>query len=149
MTDYADTCPNCGRDDACGTHSYLGNYNVECGECEHVWNLREDLGLSPTNCEACGARLSFGCGHEVDHEVAALAHAATTEHLLGDCACFESRPGYAARFTRGEWRERAAQVLRIVDERHRVLSNPETADANDPFQPLLKALYGHRTPTGV
>lgn len=103
-----DTCPTCESEDL----HYLGAYNIECNDCEHTWNDRELHGLSPTNCEACGHRLSFGCGHETYHEIAALQHRSTTGHLLGDCECFVNRDGYAARYTRDEWRERVAAVMR-------------------------------------
>ncbi len=107
-----DTCPNCHTESY--DHHYLGAYNVQCVECGDTWNLREQHGLSPHYCECCYRPLSYGCGHTPEQEVEMLRHRDSTEHLLGDCDCFESRPGYIARFTREERRERVAEVLRKV-----------------------------------
>ncbi len=69
-------------------------------------------GLHPTNCEVCGRALTWGCGHEEWQEREALAHQSSTDHLLGDCDCYVSRPGYAAFVTREERREQVASVIR-------------------------------------
>jgi hypothetical protein len=94
MESMRDTCPKCEATEDDTNHVYLGAYNVECGQCEHVWNLREQLGLSPTNCECCGHRLSWGCGHTYEQEAASIAHRHTLTHFNGECDCFERRPGY-------------------------------------------------------
>jgi hypothetical protein len=94
MESKRDTCPKCEATEDDTNHVYLGSYNVECGECEHVWNLRVQLGLSPDYCECCGHRLSWGCGHSYDQEHAAVQHRRTAEHYAGDCDCFTSGPGY-------------------------------------------------------
>jgi hypothetical protein len=41
--------------------------------------------LSPTHCEACGRRRSWGCGHSHADEVAALLERETVEHRSGAC----------------------------------------------------------------
>lgn len=110
-----DTCPHCAATEYETDHEYLGAYNVRCGECDHVWNLREQLGLSKTTCEVCYRRLSWGCGHEVHHELAHIEHRKSAEHRAGECACFGHqhcsdtcpnhglrRPGYIPFYDHGQ-----------------------------------------------
>lgn len=76
----------------------------------------EPGGYGPNNCDVCARRYSFGCGHDDHDEAEARAHRQTTDHLLGDCECFVSRPGYAARFTREQRRDNIAHVLRLIEK---------------------------------
>lgn len=87
-----------------------------CPKCEGEGSIpKPDPRLAGrSTCAVCGRRRSWGCGHEPHHESAALDHAETTDHLLGDCDCFVSRAGYAARFTRSEWRARVASALQVI-----------------------------------
>lgn len=110
MESKPDTCPHCGVTEHDGAFVYLGAYNVRCDDCGHEWNLRVQLGLSPTHCECCGHRLSWGCGHTHDQEAASVKHRRTAEHFNGECDCFERRPGYfppelpnTLYATRAEW----------------------------------------------
>ncbi len=114
MESQPDTCPNCHATEYDTIHTFLGSYNVECGECEHVWNLREQLGLSKDRCECCGNTLTWGCGHTYEQEAATVQHRLTTDHLLGDCDCYVSRSGYIAYFTREQRRDNIAAVLRAL-----------------------------------
>jgi len=86
----------------------------ECPTCDGVGEVHEDPRLEGrTTCAVCNRTYTWGCGHSSEQESAMLDHFDTTEHLLGDCDCFVSRPGYAARFTRDEWRDRVADALRV------------------------------------
>lgn len=77
---YTDYCPTCESTDL----EYLGDYNVRC-DAGHEFNLRVVRGLSMTHCEACGNRLSWGCGHDPMDESEAVAHRSTVEHESGAC----------------------------------------------------------------
>lgn len=87
-----ETCPHCQCESY--DHEFLGSYNVRCQDCGREWNMREVAGLSKTHCEACNMRLSWGCGHETHHEIAARDHRLTREHYDGKCDCFTPAPGY-------------------------------------------------------
>lgn len=111
MEDELDTCPKC----ECADVEYLGAYNVRCEECGHEWNLRELHGLSPTHCETCNRSLSWGCGHDDRDERASVLHRCSAAHLLGECDCYVSRPGYAAHRTGLQRREAIAALLLEVE----------------------------------
>lgn len=81
MEHYADTCRRCSSHDL----EYLGAYNVRCEDCGDEFNLREQLALDPDACEACGRRLTWGCGHSLEAEHAAVEHRLTAEHQSGAC----------------------------------------------------------------
>lgn len=88
--------------------------SVPCDVCDGMGEVHHDPRLlDRSTCAACGRAYTWGCGHTPEQESAALDHEDTTKHLLGDCECFVSRAGYAARFTREEWRGRVADALRI------------------------------------
>lgn len=121
----ADRCPVCKSHevsafDYMNEDSSFGEFGMECGACGHegaestFWPTREELNLPADHCAACHRRRTWGCGHTFEQELAALAHQDTTEHLLGDCDCFVSRPGYVAKHTREDWRERVALVVKAI-----------------------------------
>lgn len=116
-----DRCPKCKSTDLCYTGDTEKDY-VECDACGHegdeseFWPTREELGLPEAYCAACKRRRSWGCGHTYQQELDAIAHESTTAHLLGDCDCFVSRVGYAARYTRAQRRDNVARVLRLIEE---------------------------------
>lgn len=108
LLDPNDECPKC--DSQYGV--YLGSYNVECSNCEHVYNLRELKGLPTSTCAACFRRLSYGCGHTTEQELSFIEHQNSTDHLLGDCSCYVSSVGYIAFVSREERREQVAEIVR-------------------------------------
>lgn len=89
MTSTADRCPKCKGENVSFD---VGVCDVgECGGCGYqgeafeFWPTRAELGLDPDTCEACGRRLSWGCGHSHEQEVEAIAERATVEHQSGAC----------------------------------------------------------------
>lgn len=101
--------------DTCGDGA-----EAECRVCDGLGEVHRDPRLDGReSCAVCNRRYSWGCGHTPEMESAHLDHEQTTEHLLGDCECFVSRAGYAARFTR---EERRAQVARALGDACKVLA---------------------------
>lgn len=95
MSATDDRCPECRSHDVnFEDHDDLPD-TMSCGNCGHegeaytFWPTRAELGLSATNCEACNARLSFGCGHSHEQELAALVEQATVEHQSGACTHYD------------------------------------------------------------
>lgn len=76
-------------------------------------------------CDVCGRRYSWGCGHTPSDEAKARRHNLSTDHLLGDCDCFVSRAGYAARFTREQRRDNIAHVLRLIMDAATTTGDPD------------------------
>lgn len=114
-------CPHCDDGDGVCRTALDGTTCDECGEgrvcrvCDGLGVVHHDPRLrGRKSCAVCGMRRSWGCGHTPEDESAALDHCDTTEHLLGDCDCFVSSAGYAARFTREEWRDNVAQLVLTV-----------------------------------
>jgi hypothetical protein len=122
MMTGADRCPKCKSEDVSRLEEDARGEDVlACDACEYTapesefWPTRAELGLSLTHCECCNRTLTWGCGHTNEQELAAIAHRQTTDHLLGDCDCYVSRPGYAAYYTREQRRDNIAEVLRMLE----------------------------------
>lgn len=115
------TCDHC---DGEGTEVVMDAGGYVDGTCSYCDGSGEVEAPDPRldgreSCAVCNRRYSWGCGHTPEQESAHLDHCDTTEHLLGDCECFVSRAGYAARFTR---EERRAQVARALGDACKVLA---------------------------
>lgn len=71
-------CPKC-KSHSVGYYGTLGVVDGEevmsCEDCDYpgpeseFWPSRAELHLSPTSCECCGRRTSFGCGHSFEQEI--------------------------------------------------------------------------------